>query len=131
MLFCEHVTMSADVFQIDQTKSNQIKTPLQGLNYSAPPKGQTPGKCWVTLTHRIRHCIPPAIPILTEIPFSRLKRRVEVQGSTQSQLPPTRRQHETVLLRCTSMSAAVDVGRLAIEVTDRGRAAPKCGVASA
>ena len=32
---------------------------------------------------------------------------------------------------CTSMSAAVDVGRLAIEVTDRGRAAPKCGVASA
>ena len=36
-----------------------------------------------------------------------------------------------VIERCTSMSAAVDVGRLAIEVTDRGRAAPKCGVASA
>ena len=33
--------------------------------------------------------------------------------------------------RCTSMSAAVDVGRLPIEVTGRGRAAPKCGVASA
>ena len=29
------------------------------------------------------------------------------------------------------MSAAVDVGRMPIEVTGRGRAAPKCGVASA
>ena len=29
------------------------------------------------------------------------------------------------------MSAAVDVGRMPIEVTDRGRAAPKCGVACA
>ena len=33
--------------------------------------------------------------------------------------------------RMSSMSAAVDVGRMPIEVTGRGRAAPKCGVASA